>query len=239
MSPVKLSYRLDMARDSIWLTATPSQAAKSAIAYVQELGDFICGKGYFTRRENLPSYLIKFCISGEGLLDYDGRTYTVKPGQLFWIDCIKPQYYRTSPQKGNWRILWVHFFGQPCEAYYNLFIMQNDGSALVNVDSDVAVKSTLDALIGLYKHGDNNLQDDVQAAGLLTQLMTRCIAASGSHKEHSSLPSYVMDVRSYIGMHYDERITLDDLSKKLSINKYYLQKLFKRHIQTNTSSRRG
>ena len=111
-------------------TATPSQIAKSSILYVQELGDFIAGKSYYTRRANLPSYLIKYCISGEGLLDYEGSCYTIKPGQLFWIDCEKPQYYRTSPEKGNWRILWVHYYGQTARAYYELFLAQNGGSAL-------------------------------------------------------------------------------------------------------------
>ncbi len=230
MSQVNLSYRLDIARESVWLTATPSQTAKASIAYVQELGDFICGKEYFTRRENLPSYLIKFCIGGEGLLDYDGATHTIRPGQLFWTDCMKPQHYRTSPRKGNWRVLWVHFYGGPCQAYHNLFLAQNGESPIINVDSDVAVRSTLEALIGLYKNGDNNLQDDVQASGLLTQLMVRCICAAGTRAERSSLPSYVLDVRNYISLHYAERITLDTLSKTLSINKYYLQKLFKRHM---------
>ncbi len=101
MTQVSLSYQLDLDERSIWITATPSQIAKGSIAYVQELGDFIAGRNYFTRRANLPSYLIKYCISGEGILEYDGSVYSVKPGQLFWIDCEKPQYYRTSPEQGR------------------------------------------------------------------------------------------------------------------------------------------
>jgi mannose-6-phosphate isomerase class I len=101
MTQVSLSYQLDLDDHSIRITATPSQTAKSSIVYVQELGDFIAGRNYFTRRANLPSYLIKYCISGEGILEYEGDTYAVKPRQLFWIDCEKPQYYRTSPEKGN------------------------------------------------------------------------------------------------------------------------------------------
>lgn len=230
MEQVKLSYQLDMTKDSIWLTATPSQTAKSSIVFVQELGDFISGRSYFTRRENLPSYLIKYTISGEGILEYDGHSYVVKPGSIFWIDCMKPQYYRTSPRKGEWRVLWVHFYGATCEAYYNMFISQNDGSNVVNLDSDVTVKSTLDTLIGLYRNGDNNLITDIQASGFLTLLMMRCICAAGDQKESSNLPDSVLDARSYINFHYAERITLDDLSRHLSMNKYYLQKLFKRYM---------
>jgi AraC-like DNA-binding protein len=230
MGQVKLNYRLDMTKDSIWLTATPSQTAKSSIVFVQELGDFISGRDYFTRRENLPSYLIKYTISGEGLLDYDGHSYVVKPGSIFWIDCMKPQYYRTSPRKGEWRVLWVHFYGATCEAYYNMFISQNDGSNVVNLDSDVTVKSTLDTLIGLYRNGDNNLITDIQASGFLTLLMMRCISAAVDQKESSNLPDSVLDARSYINFHYAERVTLNDLAVHLSMNKFYLQKLFKRYM---------
>lgn len=230
MPQVKLSYQLDMSEESIWLTVTPGQAAKSSLVYVQELGDFISGPKYYTRRENLPSYLIKYTISGEGLLDYDGRQYTLRPGQVFWIDCMKPQFYRTSPRKGEWRVLWVHFYGATCEAYYNMFLAQNHGSCSVYIDSDVAVKSALDALIAIYRGGDNSVSGDVQASSLLTTIMTRCVTAAGEEGKRSDLPSYVMDVRDYINLNYTERITLDDLSQKLSVNKYYLQKLFKRYM---------
>ena len=229
MANVKLSFNLDLTDQSHWITVTASQAVRTSIAYVQELGDFFCGPEYYTTRENLPSYLIKLYVSGEGTLDYDGQSYVIRPGNLFWIDCNKPQYYCTSPSVGHWRILWVHFYGAPCEAYYKLFLSQNDGRAVVHPSSDMAIRSTLDTLLKLYLEGGNTLQDDVQASAMLTQLMSHCIHAAGLHSANR-LPNYVIDARSYINMHYAERITLDDLSRSISINKFYLQKLFKRCI---------
>lgn len=230
MSQVKLSYNLDLAEESIWLTVTAAQAARASIAYVQELGDFYCGPDYYTNRENLPSYLIKLCISGEAQLDYNGQRNTVRPGQIFWIDCAKPQYYRTAPGHNKCRLLWVHFYGAPCEAYYRLFLSQSDGRNVVQPSSDMAIRSTLETLLKLYREGGNTLNDDVQASAMLTQLMSHCIQAAGARSDANRLPSYVIDARSYINSHYAERITLDDLSRSISINKFYLQKLFKRCI---------
>jgi len=113
MNQVSLSYQLDLGDRSIWITATPSQTAKSELAYVQELGDFIAGRNYFTRRANLPSYLIKYCISGEGILEYDGNVYSVKPGQLFWIDCEKPQYYKPRLRKESGAFFGCIFTDKP------------------------------------------------------------------------------------------------------------------------------
>lgn len=230
MPQVKLNFNLDLAPESTWLTVTAAQAARASIAYVQELGDFLCGPDYYTQRENLPSYLIKLCISGEALLDYGDQHYILHPGQIFWIDCKNPQYYRTAPAHGNCRLLWVHFNGAPCDAYYKLFLAQNEGRCVVQPASDMAIRSVLDTLLKLYQEGGNTLQDDVQASAMLTQLMSHCIHAAGAGADANRLPSYVIDARSYINTHYAERITLDDLSHVISINKFYLQKLFKRCI---------
>lgn len=228
VAQVKLNFNLDLEPESVWLTVTAAPAARASIAYVQELGDFRCGPDYYTARENLPSYLIKLCLSGEGTLDYEGQSYAVHPGQLFWIDCMKPQHYRTAPGKQRWHVLWVHFCGAPCEAYYRLFLNQNEGRCVVRPGSDMPFRSTLEALLKLYQEGGNTLLDDVQASAMLTQLMTRMVHAAGVRSDPGNLPGYVLDAREYINRHYAERVTLDDLARVISINKFYLQKLFKR-----------
>ena len=230
MPQVRLHFNLDIDRESVWLTVTAAQPARASIAYVQELGDFCCGPDYFTDRENLPSYLIKLCLNGEGTLDYEGQRYGIRPGQLFWIDCMKPQYYRTAPGRDHWHVLWVHFTGAPCEAYYRLFLAQNEGKNVIHPGSDMAIRSTLETLLNLYREGGNTLLDDVQASAMLIQLMSHCIHVAGSPSGVNRLPGYVIDARSYINLHYAQRITLDGLAHALSINKFYLQKLFKRCI---------
>ena len=58
--------------------------------------------------------------------------------------------------------------------------------------------------------------------------MCGCIRDAGVVNDSNRLPAYVLDARNYINLHYAERITLDDLARVISINKFYLQKLFKR-----------
>ena len=101
MSQIKLSYNLDISDKSSWLTVTAAPSVRASFAYVQELGDFHCGPGYYTLRENLPSYLIKLTVSGEGTLRYDGATYQLKPGRLFWVDCRRHQHYFTAPEAAS------------------------------------------------------------------------------------------------------------------------------------------
>jgi len=229
MADVKLSYQLDLDPESIWLTVTPGSATKGSIAYVQELGDFIAHAQYYTRREGLASYLIKCTLSGEGELEYDGETYTLTPGQIFWIDCQKAQYYHTSARTKEWRILWVHFYGATAARYYELFLQQNNGRHMATLPPANGVTAAIRSLISLYSGGESSIAADIRASGLLTVIMVECIGAVLTEKEFSGVPECVQQARLYLSEHYNERITLDDLAHRYAINKYYFQKLFKRY----------
>lgn len=232
MKQVKLSYNLDFYSESTWLTVTVLPAVRSSFAYVQELGDFRCGEGYYTKREFLPSYLIKLTRSGQGTLEYNNSIYQVKAGSLFWIDCNNQQYYYTAKSTGRWHTLWVHFYGPTTKAYYEAFMEQNAGSPVINPDFDGQFADIFDKLIKLYGKKGNTMQNDIFASSLLTQLMVNCIDVADTHHKDFSLNStnYIGTIQKYIEKNYQENISLDQLAQSFSINKFYLQKTFKKRI---------
>ena len=70
---VKLRYELDLAPESRWNILSSTAAAKNALLYAQEAGDFYAGKDYYTTRQGAESYLIKLtmlsCSAGTFFLD--------------------------------------------------------------------------------------------------------------------------------------------------------------------------
>ena len=230
MSQIKLSYNLDISDKSSWLTVTAAPSVRASFAYVQELGDFHCGPGYYTLRENLPSYLIKLTVSGEGTLRYDGATYQLKPGRLFWVDCRRHQHYFTAPEAAHWHTVWVHLYGPTAKAYYEAFLDQNGGAVVVSADHPAPIMDLFNQLFELYRDRSNTIQGDIQASCLLTQLMAACVQLAGQRGSAHQKPDYVGSIQEYIDSHYHEDLTLDALAQRFSINKYYLQKIFKQHI---------
>lgn len=228
MSALKQIYELDLEPGSLWLTVTASKNAKLSLLFVQELGDFITHEKYFTKREGLDSYLIKYVISGEGLLDYQGQTYTLKPGQIFWIDCREPAYYRTSPEVGHWRVLWVHFTGISAAFYYDLFQTKNGRSPVLTMPADNHLQEYLRELIALYDNKSNVLASDLSAALLLTQMLTDILRVTDNEHDWLCVPESVSLARDYLTEHYNERITLDELAAKYAVSKFHFQKQFKR-----------
>ena len=220
---MNLSYQIDMAPESEWLIVSAQQETKEHLPYVQELGDFIARKKYYTTREGLPSYLIKYTLSGEGFLSYNGQTVAVPPGHFFWIDCQNPQHYQTSPHFQEWHVLWVHFFGEESSYLYQKFIDTN-GSNVGCMPAINTAAQSIKALMHLYRHHPQP-GADIKAAALLMHLLSECIASS-DRGDDSMQSYYVRQVQDYMTTHYSERITLDSLSEIVSLNKFYLQKLF-------------
>lgn len=229
MDPTKLKYNLDLSEKSTWLTVTTPPTVKSSIAFVQELGDFHCGSEYFTSRENLPSYLILLCLGGEGRLEYGNDSYIIKPGNIFWIDCKKQQRYYTSQEKSKWHAMWVHLYGPTTAAYHEMFLEQNRGSVVVGHEPHSPLIDIYRSLLSIYMNGSGSLQNDILASSYLTQLMSGCIQAAADLPFKEKKPDFVSSVQAYINDNYQQGVTLELLAQYFSINKYHLQKYFKRY----------
>lgn len=228
MEQDKLVYELDLHPASVWLFATPAQNIKNHFAHVQEVGDFHAKKQYFTSRRDLDSFLIKYTVSGDGYLEYDGKCYTLGPGHAFWIDCRNAQYYSTAADAESWHVLWVHFSGGGSREYYEYFLSQTGGSPVVKLSAEAAgVAEKLQSLINIYRESGSALAD-LQASGFLNGLWVDLISAAARGDKADHLPSVVSAVKKYITLRFSEHVSLEILAKEFNINKYYLHKLFKR-----------
>ena len=227
---VFLEYDLDLKPESCWNMISATAASKASLLYLQESGDFWAGPRYYTTREGFNSYLIKLVLSGCGTLEYKGQVYMVPPGHFLWIDCRKWQRYRTRQDEGNWHVLWVHFFGGNAQFYYDTFLTQNDGSPVAAAPIDSPIFQLMPALLALDNSGSNQQKTDLEAANLLTQLVTACAMAPMTTGHAEDIPQTIQAVRLYLLQHYQEKTTLEALGARFNLNPFYLQKQFKRYV---------
>lgn len=230
MTKETLNFKLDLEEKSTWLFISSTLDVKNNLPFIQELGNFYCKKDYFTQRKNLDSFYISYTISGSAKLEYNNEIASIKPFQLFWIDCNNYQRYWTNPETENWNQIWVHFYGPSCREYYDLFIRQNNGSNIINLPTQNHIPDKLEQLISMYKHSNNNFSTDIVATSILVEIMTRCIFATTQVDNLNPLPDFIIDAMLYIQENYNDKITLDVLSEKFLVNKYYFHKTFKKHL---------
>jgi len=219
-------YNCDISRDSVWIHAIPSTAAKSTFFYVQEAGRFKCRSNYYTQRENLDSFLILYTASGAGRLEYGGNSYSVLPGQALLIDCINPHSYCVDSPDG-WDIRWIHFKGATSRNYYELY--QKSCPTVLKDISTPSFEQTLEEI--LDRHENFTADTERICSKLIVSLLTDLLAGSSeSFLDTASMPSYIHGVISILEKNYAKNISLDELSHTFSISKYHLERIFRKFI---------
>jgi AraC-like DNA-binding protein len=214
----------EWSEDSIRLIVTPSMTARSMLYYVQEAGIFQTKPGYFTEREYLNSFLVVYTVSGQGRLKYRGQSYTLRPGDVFFIDCMEDHRYETDPDD-LWRILWVHFNGSSSQGYYQQYSLQ--GSPVIKLGPESGVPRIIERLIDIHRQKD--VRAEWAASLLLVELLTELLAAGSGPMSARPIPKTIEAVMKDMDQRFFERITLDEWAAKHAMSKYQLAKQFKKY----------
>lgn len=203
---------------------TPSSFARTALLNLQEIGTLQALREHTSRRQGLQSYLFFTVLAGEGSLTYDGREYTLGPGDCVFVDCRRP-YSHTTGEK-LWTLRWCHFSGPTVSKIYEKYVERGGRPAFRPAE----ISPFLEVLDGLYElaSGSDYIRD-MRINEELNRLCTLVMAESW-HPEESPRAvkkRSVMDVKDYLDRNYSSRITLEELSTRFFIDKYYLVKVFK------------
>lgn len=203
---------------------TPSSFARSALLYLQEIGTLQALRAHTSSRQGLQSCLFFTVSVGEGSLSYDGREYGLKPGDCVFIDCRKPYSHTTG--ENLWTLRWCHFYGPTVSNIYEKYV-ERGGRPVFRPPEISPFLEVLDGLYGLASGSD--FIRDMRINEALNRLCTLVMAESW-HPEESPRAvkkRSVLDVKDYLDRNYRSRITLEELSARFFIDKYYLVKVFK------------
>lgn len=218
--------------DSQRIILTQNDNNKAMFNYIQEIGYFKAHKPYFTERADLPSYLVKYTLSGTGLLLYNGQEHFLKAGDVFFIDCRSYQYYRTESTE-PWEMDWVHFNGANVPAFYREFL--RSGNNVFHTSAPEPLENPLHLIMTQLLHNQKrpNARTDFESSVLLHELMNELIIQKYQlNFAETDIPAYILEMQAYLTTHFREVVTLDDLEKEFHLNKYQLNKNFSRYIGT-------
>ncbi|WP_342506061.1 AraC family transcriptional regulator [Sporosarcina sp. FSL K6-2383] len=214
--------------DSVRLISTPSAEARSAFFYIQEIGHFKTFYPFFTERQHLDSYLIVHTLSGNGQLTYNNTTYSLGPGELFFIDCNNYQLYQTS-NEDSWEILWIHIKGSTTAEYYKHYSKSNSPVSISHQESQVPY--LIQQLIQLHQLDKASLKTEIISSKLILNLLTEVLLNSNElNKNKAITPDYIEQMKTELEVNFDKKITLTQLSRLFAVNKYQLAKEFKHYI---------
>lgn len=200
----------------------PSDFAKKSLIYLQEVGTSKTNKLNTNSRNKLDSYLFFIVLDGNGSITYNSKTYKLSKGSCVYIDCNN-KYSHTSD---NWTIKWIHFNGLNSKMLYEKYL-DREGLNIFKTKQFNKYESLLDE-IQLISISSDYLKD-MNIHEKITSLLSLLLSETIHDKSNTDKQIYnIKVIKEYIDSNFLENISLDILSKKYFINKFYLTRLFKK-----------
>ena len=219
-----LNSCFDFGPDSTWFIMTSINNRTSCMPfYLIEWGHFFAGPKYCTRRKN-DRYLLFYTLSGEGELNYAGKTYTLNANTVALIWCGQEHEYHTTGQE-PWNFRWIHFSGVCVHEYYQ--ILGDSQPIIVDITNDRLISNQI-CLITDSDHS-NSPSQNLLISKVFIEIMTSLWGLINVDNESLfNRNIHVVDEAiNYMECHFTENITLDIISNQLFLSKYYFSRIFK------------
>ena len=205
----------------LFLSTAVSEEMKQVFPYMQSFSLFQYGQGSFTRRSGMSSWLLLYTHSGEGKLHYNDKTYRIKEGDGFFINCHESHEYEALSEV--WSVTTMHISGAMVSYFYDRYIV--DGPVF-HAEKTHVLFNRIERLLKIYQIPP--VYRDGQAGILLqTILMDLLLLHEASHDD---APDTIRQALIYIHDHYTESFTLDELAEHVHLNKYYLIREIRRYV---------
>ena len=202
---------------------TPSPMARTTFFYVQETGYLKLRESHRASRKNLDSYLVVLVLSGSGTLMYKNKSFALKKGSCFFIDCMTPYYHQSNPED-PWELIWVHFQGATTPEYYRFY--SNLSQPVITPVSFSELHGKFISLLDVNK--ESNLSAEIASSRLIMDILSILLQEIIRPRETTTPhKTNLENVRNYLDEHYTEKFSLEELAEEFYISKYYLCREFK------------
>ena len=182
---------------------------------------------YQTRRRDLASFELRYTISGRGSLEYEGKKYTLGPGEGFFISSRNPHDYRTVGD--HWKCTVLHLNGPFCERIFGEPAFSSDVKFSTDIFPDFELKQF--EVLKLLQRKTTYAKYQ-QSAGI-EAFLTELLRAKCSSDPHLKYPGEVTNqVLEYLYTHYAEDIRFSDLAAKFHVSRATLFAQFKYAVGT-------
>ena len=153
-----------------------------------------------------------------------GKSYSLGPGDGFFIDCRVPHLYRTVGDV--WKHGVFHLNGPLVPALFSRY-MEN-GSVSFYQPFTGNYQKKLEELLSIY--GSVQPCRDWLASDCISSILTDLLRNASEEKETDSpVPENLRYLIAYMEKHFTQALTLDFLSRFSGISKYYLSREFKKY----------
>ena len=178
--------------------------------------------GEITRLNGFEEFQIMHVISGEGIFECGGKTYSIKENDvvLFYPD-IPHRYYPIGEQ--DWILNWVCFGGRGCKNVLDEIVCA--GYAVIKNVKSSKLSLNFERLIDVLKI--DTIYFHFQASSVLYDMFIELIAHGCNLYDENTLSIQLQPVIEYMWKHLPDNIIIEELSDAINVSVSYLCRIFK------------
>ncbi|NVK44448.1 MAG: AraC family ligand binding domain-containing protein [Oceanospirillaceae bacterium] len=196
----------------------------SAQLYPLGIGYYQHARGHRMQRELHDDYLLIYCLEGRGRLQIDGKTRTVRPGDLVLLPRGRSHRYHTEPSD-PWTIYWVHFDG-PLAGDFFAALDPDPQSALIPLGLHSRLAADFEALLDA-RQASHQREALVHCANQLRQLLTHIALLRPLARRQKDDSLDLERVHSLMQARLHEQLDVDTLAAAVNLSKYHFIKKYK------------
>lgn len=199
-------------------------SSPGALLYVMAFFLFDLQGEYYTDREGLDAYELRYTLSGSGTLEYKGKKYTIRKGEGFLISNREHHVYYAGAN--GWKNTVLHFGGELAEHYLREFEASGGPkfSAQELPGFEMLQYQVLSATQNLVAY------TDYRVSCLLNLLLTELLSAKSSHAGGNAPHSdYVGEACAWLRDHLSEYVNFDELAARYGVSRSVFYRDFRTH----------
>ena len=195
----------------------------------------LAGCGYETRRSSAydfsgltrgaaESAIFPYTVSGEGSLDYEGRTFKMRAGDAMLLHVPHNHRYYLAPDGGHWRLLFFTVFGM--EAVRLMREAETAHGPVIHLEPDSPLLQYIVSVFAEMKYA--GVRSRFRASAMAYQfVMTlhECfsdVSVAGSSRDRS----FIRTVLEFCTKHLADDINVDDIARAAGYSRYHFSRIF-------------
>lgn len=180
-------------------------------------------------------FLIHYILKGKGIFQVGDKTYTLHQGQGFLI-CPGAVAYYEADQTDPWHYIWVGFNGLKAESYLAQAHLNQENPIFDAGDNTFLTERFWEMIETRHLHRAR----EVRLLGHLYVVLSHLIEIRkdvpfGKNLENRK-EEYIRKSIEYIAKNYSRKVTINDLSKYIRLDRSYLCSLFKEFLHQSPQS---
>ncbi len=175
---------------------------------------------YRVIREDRPNFILEYVVEGEGEVTVDGNKFKVKAGDSYFLFPNTKQDY-CSNKKNPFKKYWINFRGKMIDD-----IIKSMGLYGINYFPNTDLNSYF---LSLFTLDDESLLSKDISYSVFSIVVNMLIELQKSRANDTHLiPSKILEIEKQISDSINNNTSINEICKKYSISKSYLDREFKK-----------